>query len=135
MKNTYIKGRTQESKMSEFTLDDGRKAEKLENNLDPMTKVTEVYVEPKLQKKLSQRITERFCVCEREIETLDEATGEVVNRIVEKTCDGFESVKKSAVRQAVEEKVSRGFALKDYVLVGLIALQAIVVLYFLISSL
>lgn len=74
--------------MSEFTFDDGRKAEKIENNLDSMTKVTEVYVEPKMEKKLARRVTERLCVCEREIETIDESTGEVVNRVVERVCDG-----------------------------------------------
>lgn len=51
--------------MSEFVFD-GRKAESVENNPDPMTKVIEVYVEPKQEKKLAKRITERFCVCERE---------------------------------------------------------------------
>lgn len=102
--------------MSEFTLEDGRKAEKVENNPDSLTKVTEVYVEPKPTKKLSQRITERFCVCEREIETVDEATGEVVDRVVENLCaqgevravsrEGSSALK--AVEKRLSEKTSRG---------------------------
>ena len=75
--------------MSEFTLEDGRKAEKLENNLDSLTKVIEVYVEPKKEKKLSQRITEKLCVCERVVETLDEATGEVICTVVENKLKGI----------------------------------------------
>ena len=46
--------------MSEYTLEDGRKAVKVENNVDSMTKVTEVYVEPKLEKKLTQRVIEKY---------------------------------------------------------------------------
>jgi hypothetical protein len=105
-----------ETNMSEFILDDGRKAEKVENNPDSLTKVTEVYVEPKPSKKLSQRITERFCVCEREVETVDEETGEVVDRVVENLCgqaqvravsgEGHSVLK--AVEKRMSEKASRG---------------------------
>ena len=84
--------------MSEFVFNDGRKAERVENNPDPMTKVTEVYVEPKQEKKLAQRVTERLCVCERELETIDESTGEVISRIVEKVCEGNVAEKKASSR-------------------------------------
>lgn len=99
--------------MSEFTLEDGRKAEKVENNPDNLTKVIEVYVEPKFQKRLSQRITEKFCVCEREIETINEDTGEVVSKVVEKLCGPSELVsvsssEKSTFKKLVEEKVKKG---------------------------
>lgn len=118
--------------MSEFTLEDGRKAEKLENSIDPMTKVTEVYVEPKPQKKLSQRITERFCVCERQIETIDEMTGEVVSKVVEKLCGDQNSVEKvevkSSMQQVVEEKL-KGRNLKNYVFVSVVVLQLIALGY------
>lgn len=118
--------------MSEFTLEDGRKAEKLENAIDPMTKVTEVYVEPKPQKKLSQRITERLCVCERQIETIDELTGEVVNKVVEKLCGestSSENVEvKSSMQKVVEEKL-KSKNLKNYVFLGVVVLQLIALGY------
>lgn len=122
--------------MHEFTLDDGRKAERVENNLDPMTKVTEIYVEPKQEKKLSQRITERFCVCEREIETIDESTGEVVGRVVEKTCEGgsrVEERKFSNVFSAVEKKVSDKNKVLNTVFVAAIVAQIAILAYVLLA--
>lgn len=118
--------------MSEYTLDDGRKAERVENNLDPMTKVTEVYVEPKQTKRLSQRITERFCVCEREVETIDEDSGEVVDRVVENLCGGKVSVasaKKSPVQMAVEKKIKTRAAKGAIVFGAIIAVQVIALVY------
>lgn len=117
--------------MSEFTLNDGRKAEKVENEIDPYTKVTEVFVEPKPQKKLSQRITERLCVCEREIETIDETTGEVVNKIVERVCDQqTDSVKSEKTPlQVVEEKMSKGMDYKNYIFAAIIIAQIAVLFY------
>jgi hypothetical protein len=118
--------------MSEYTLEDGRKAEKVENKIDSVTKVTEVYVEPKPEKKLSQRITERLCVCEREIETLDEVTGEVISRVVEKVCDQSseeKTVSKSALQLVVEDKINKGFGLKNYVFVSVIVLQLLALAY------
>lgn len=119
--------------MSEFTLEDGRKAEKLENNLDPMTKVTEVYVEPKIQKRLSQRVTERFCVCERVTETLDELTGEVVETLVEKVCEGGSQERVSAVKSpvlsAVEEKISKKQSFTNYIFVAVILAQLALLAY------
>jgi hypothetical protein len=111
--------------MGEFTLDDGRKAEKLEKTVDSLTKVTEVYVEPKAQKKLSQRITEKLCVCERHIETLDEVTGEVIDLVVEKVC-GETSEKVAAARSPmqvlVEEKIKKKEVdVVTYVLLGVMA--------------
>lgn len=118
--------------MSEYILDDGRKAEKVENKPDSMTKVTEVYVEPKQKKRLSQRLTERFCVCEREIETIDEDTGEVVDRVVENLCGGGVSVSsetKSPIQMAVEKKIKVG-ANKAAVLFGVIvAVQVLALIY------
>jgi hypothetical protein len=118
--------------MGEFTLDDGRKAEKLEKTVDSLTKVTEVYVEPKAQKKLSQRITEKLCVCERHIETLDEVTGEVIDLVVEKVC-GETSEKVAAVRSPmqalVEEKIKNGMSVKNYIIFAVIALQLAALVY------
>jgi uncharacterized membrane protein len=117
--------------MSEFVFQDGRKAEKVENKIDPMTNVTEIYVEPKQEKKLAQRITEKFCVCEREIETINESTGEVVDRFVEKLCEGrvetFE--KKSPVFAAVEKKISEKTKLRNYVFLAAILVQLAVLAY------
>lgn len=119
--------------MSEFILEDGRKAEKTEKNPDAMTKVTEVYVEPKPQKRLTQRITERLCVCEQEIETLDEATGEVISREVNKLCEGHsgsvvEDKITSPMQAVVEEKLNKS-NLVNYVFVGIVALQLAVLGY------
>lgn len=118
--------------MSEFIFDDGRKAEKVENNLDAMTKVTEVYVEPKQEKKLAKRITERLCVCTREIETIDESTGEVVDRVVENVCEGSMRMRSgvSDIFSAVEKKVSEKSKLRNVVLAVLIAAQVALIAYF-----
>ena len=117
--------------MSEFVFEDGRKAEKIENNLDPMTKVIEVYVEPKPEKKLAQRITEKFCVCEREIETIDELTGEVVSRSVEKVCDGDGHRQDSSfnVFKAVEKKVSDKRRMTNYIFAAVVVVQLGILLY------
>lgn len=122
--------------MSEFTLDDGRKAEKVENSPDALTKVTEVYVEPKPRKRLTQRVTERFCVCEREVETIDEDTGEVVSRVVESLCGQSEGVvassaakpsMKSLVESKIRQSSSRGVVVFGaLVLVQLVALAYVV---------
>lgn len=118
--------------MSEFIFDDGRKAEKVENNIDPMTKVTEVYVEPKASKKLAKRVTERLCVCEREIETIDEVTGEVVNRTIEKVCEGSYSVQDhgpSRVFAAVEKKVTQKARVRNALLVLAVVAQVALIAY------
>jgi len=94
--------------MSEFTLDDGRKAEKVESNSDSLTKVTEIYVEPKQQKKLSSRVIEKLCVCERETQTINEETGEVVSSVVESLCSGMvsaSSADKTPMKKAVESRL------------------------------
>lgn len=123
--------------MQEFTLDDGRKAEKIENAVDPTTKVTEIYVEPKQVKKLSQRITEKFCVCEREIETIDESTGEVVSRVVENLREGVthQAVEKkfSSVFSAVEKKISDKNKIFNTVFLVAIAAQIAILAYVLLS--
>lgn len=116
--------------MSEFTLEDGRKAEKVEKAPDSLTKVTEVYVEPKPSKRLSQRITERFCVCEREIETIDEDTGEVVDRAVESLCgNSAPSADKSPMRMAVENKIKASSANGVVVFGVILAVQAAALIY------
>jgi hypothetical protein len=125
----------EESKMSEFVFNDGRKAEKVENTVDPMTKVIEVYVEPKPEKKLAQRIIERFCVCEREIETIDELTGEVVGRVVEKVCDGQalptrRSEAVADVFEQVEKRVAEKKSMWTYLLVAAVVIQVAVLAYF-----
>lgn len=120
--------------MSEYILDDGRKAEKVENNPDSMTKVTEVYVEPKQKKRLSQRVTERFCVCEREIEVIDEDSGEVVDRVVENLCGpsngaALTPAHKSPIQMAVEKKIKVD-SKKSIAVFGIIlAVQAIALVY------
>lgn len=120
--------------MSEYILDDGRKAEKVENNPDSMTKVTEVYVEPKNKKRLSQRVTERFCVCEREIETIDEDSGEVVDRVVENLCDSAGKAaapvaQSSPIKMAVEKKMKLEANKSVLVFGAIIALQLLALAY------
>jgi len=122
-----------ETTMSEFTLEDGRKAEKIENNPDSLTKVIEVYVEPKPSKKLSQRITERFCVCEREVETVDEETGEVVDRVVENLCAGGEKsatqTVKAPMQMAVEKRMMENSKKGIYIFGAIVAAQLLALLY------
>lgn len=120
---------------AEFLYEDGRKAEKVEID-NGKTKVVEVYVEPKLEKKLAQRITEKYCVCEREIETIDEKTGEVLSRVVEKVFDGqvqaSEVVEKSPMEIFVEEKMKKNkMSTFSMVLVGVMVAQLIGLAYLL----
>jgi len=120
--------------MPEFTLDDGRKAEKVEISPDSLTKVTEVYVEPKPQKRLSQRVTEKFCVCEREVETIDEDTGEVISKVVERLCGESlgvfaEKGNKSPVQMAVEKRIKGKFDKNAYILGGLLLVQMVALVY------
>ena len=120
----------------EFVVDDGRKAEKIEVD-HGKTKVTEIYVEPKPEKKLAQRITEKYCVCEREIEIIDENTGEVVERVVEKVSDGqvVESLDsnedvKSPMQVVVEEKLNKtSIPLSNIILGALVLLQLVALAY------
>jgi hypothetical protein len=117
--------------MSEFILDDGRKAEKVESSVDSLTKVTELFVEPKVSKLLTQRVIERFCVCERETQTVNEDTGEVVGRLVENLCvGGVSSVShkgemKNPMRAAVESKVLSGSNKSLYVFGAIILAQVV----------
>ena len=124
--------------MSEFTLDDGRKAEKVENTPDSLTKVTEVFVEPKPQKKLAQRVIEHYCVCERETETFDEVTGEVISRVSERVCcdqgkaESLSPTKpssKSAIQLVVEDKIKSSKRYDLYAFAALVVLQVLVLAY------
>jgi hypothetical protein len=119
--------------MSEYKLEDGRKAIKLENNVDSLTKVIEVYVEPKPEKKLKQRITEKLGVVERVIETLDEKTGKVIDRVVEKVCGEPVAEKKmglkSPMQLVVEDKIGSKVDFKNYILMAVIAAQVLVLGY------
>jgi len=120
--------------MEEYTLDDGRKAEKVENAIDPFTKVIEVYVEPKATKKLSQRIIEKLCVCERRIETIDESTGEVLESVVQNLCDGevkvnSKELNKSTIQLLIEEKIKSNVSIEMYVLIAAIVIQFAAVVY------
>jgi hypothetical protein len=94
----------------EFVYEDGRKAEKIEID-QGKTKVTEIYVEPKTEKKLAQRITEKYCVCEREIETIDENTGEIVSKVIEKVLGDAVTTQdaelKPSMESIVEEKINK----------------------------
>lgn len=123
--------------MSELTLDDGRKAEKVESNSDPLTKVTEIYVEPKPQKRLSSRVVERLCVCERETQTINEDTGEVLDSVVENFCS--ESVaasssegvpmKNNPMKKAVESRLLAQVDKTYYVFGAIIAAQLLALGY------
>lgn len=120
--------------MSEFTLDDGRKAEKIENNSDSLTKITETYVEPKPQKRLTQRIIERLCVCERETQTINEKTGEVVDSIVENLCSPSEASvvatpEKTPMKKAVERNLLAKSDKTYYIFGGIIAAQVLALVY------
>ncbi len=71
-------------------LEDGRKADKIVQELsDPNTGisqiVTEVHAEPVIEKKLCQRVieTKKPVIVRREIEVIDEVTGEIVKRTIE----------------------------------------------------
>lgn len=72
-----------------FFLEDGRKAEKKVMQLavdnEEQKIVTELWTEPKIEKKLSQRIVsyKKPLVYKREIETIDENTGDVLEKQVE----------------------------------------------------
>ena len=94
----------------EFVYEDGRKAEKIEID-QGKTKVTEIYVEPKTEKKLAQRITEKYCVCEREIENIDENTGEIVSKVIEKVLGDAVTTQdaelKPSMEAIVEEKINK----------------------------
>lgn len=124
--------------MTEFIFDDGRKAEKVEID-QGKTRVVEIYVEPKPEKKLAQRITEKYCVCEREIETIDELTGEVVDRVVEKVSDGLvisscqDKVleNKSPMEMLVEEKINekKPLSLITISLISVIVIQLLGLAY------
>jgi hypothetical protein len=70
-------------------LEDGRRAEKVvQSNIDPSSSeekiVTEIWEEPKIEKKLSKRVVDykKPLVYKREIEFTDE-TGEVIERKIE----------------------------------------------------
>lgn len=67
-------------------LEDGRKAEKVVTEVhDEGKKVTELWVEPAIEKRLSKRVVEytKPVVHRREVETVDESTGDVTERKVE----------------------------------------------------
>lgn len=120
--------------MSEFTLDDGRKAEKVETKPDSLTKVTEVYAEPKVTKKLTQRVIERFCVCERETQTINEDTGEVLDSVVENLCASgtpaaAKATERSPMKKAVEERVKGGQKNSIYVFGAIILVQVVALAY------
>jgi hypothetical protein len=122
--------------MPEFTLDDGRKAEKVESSADSLTKVTEIYVEPKPQKKLSQRVIERLCVCEKETQTINEDTGEVVESFVESLCGGASAAavpsatsEKTPMKKVVESKLLAKADKTYYVFGAIVAAQLLALAY------
>lgn len=120
----------------EFILEDGRKAEKIELN-ENHSRITELYVEPKLEKRLKQRIVEKYCVCEREIQELDENTGEVINTTIEKVFDPTEKteMKKSFMEMQVENKLKndKKLSFSNILLVALIGIQVLGLIYFLLK--
>lgn len=77
-----------EIKKQVITLEDGRRAERIvqEENTECEGKVvTELWVEPAIEKRLSQRVVEykKPVVHRREVEFVDETSGEVIERKVE----------------------------------------------------
>lgn len=125
-----IRRQKKEKNMSEFTLDDGRKAEKVESNSDSLTKVTEIYVEPKPQRKLAQRVIERLCVCERETQTINEETGEILESVVENLCAGAVAAavsEKTPMKKAVESRLLSQVD-KTYYVFGLIIVAQLLAL-------
>lgn len=77
-----------EVKKQIITLEDGRRAERItqEENTECEGKVvTELWVEPAIEKRLSQRVVEykKPVVHRREVEFVDEVSGEVIERKVE----------------------------------------------------
>ncbi|RDJ35612.1 MAG: hypothetical protein DWQ19_12405 [Crenarchaeota archaeon] len=79
-------------KRTQVHFEDGRRADKVVQELsNPSTGegqvVTEFFVEPKVEKKLAKRVVEtrKPVVVKREIEEVDESTGEVLSRKVEST--------------------------------------------------
>ena len=116
----------------EILFDDGRKAEKIEKE-EGKTKVTEIFVEPKLEKKLAQRVTEKYCVCERIIETIDENTGEVVNTVTEKVCeDKVTSMSSNSnIVDMIEKKIQdKKVSPISVVLTVLIGIQLVALVYY-----
>ncbi len=117
----------------EIVFDDGRKAEKIEKD-EGKTKVTEIFVEPKLEKKLAQRVTEKYCVCERIIETIDESTGEVVSTVTEKVCDDkvtSMSSENSNIVDMIEKKIQdKKISPVSLGLTVLIGIQVIALVYY-----
>ncbi len=117
----------------EIVFDDGRKAEKIEKD-EGKTKVTEIFVEPKLEKKLAQRVTEKYCVCERVIETIDESTGEIVNTVTEKVCDDKVtnmSSENSNIVDMIEKKIQdKKISPVSLGLTVLIGIQVIALVYY-----
>lgn len=80
----------QELKTQSVYLEDGRRADKLvQEEVNAVTGeakiVTELWAEPKIDKKLTQRVVDykRPVVYKREVESVDEATGQVLERRVE----------------------------------------------------
>jgi len=117
----------------EIVFDDGRKAEKIEKD-EGKTKVTEIFVEPKLEKKLAQRVTEKYCVCERIIETIDESTGEIVNTVTEKVCDDkvtSMASENSNIVDMIEKKIQdKKISPVSLGLTVLIGIQAVALIYY-----
>lgn len=77
-----------EMKKQVITLEDGRRAERIiqeENNECEGKVVTELWVEPAIEKRLSQRVVEykKPVVHRREVEFVDELSGEVIERKIE----------------------------------------------------
>jgi hypothetical protein len=67
-------------------LEDGRKAEKVVTEVqEEGKKITELWVEPTIEKRLSKRVVEytKPVVHRREIETVDEETGDIKERHIE----------------------------------------------------
>ena len=86
------------------------------------------------KKKLAQRVTEKYCVCERIIETIDESTGEVVNTVTEKVCDDkvtSMSSENSNIVDMIEKKIQdKKISPVSLGLTVLIGIQVIALVYY-----
>ena len=118
-----------------FMLDDNlQSVEDIEQSFKKGTIKIALVFEPKFEKKLAQRVTEKYCVCERIIETIDESTGEVVNTVTEKVCDDkvtSMSSENSNIVDMIEKKIQdKKISPVSLGLTVLIGIQVIALVYY-----
>jgi len=99
--------------VEKIRLEDGRHAEKHVTD-DGETRVVELHAEPKRDKLLEKRIVEkrRNVICERTIESIDPATGDIVEQLVE-SIDPPESRMQLVKHIAVESDSVSAMSVKE----------------------